>query len=52
MQISTFKLSDFELGSGVFLMQNTLKITHFNNFIQKSVEYMQHFLWLRFSILY
>lgn len=43
MQISTFKLSDVELGSG-FLMQNTLQITHFNNCTQKAVEYMQHFL--------
>lgn len=51
MQISTFKLSYFELESG-FLMQNTLQITHFNNYTQKNVEYMQHFLWLRFSILY
>ena len=52
MQISTFKLSDFELGSGVFLMQNTLQITHFNNYTQKIVEYMQPFLQIRFSILY
>ena len=52
MQISTFKLSDVELGSGFFLMQNTLQITHFNNYTQKIIEYMQHFLLLRFSILY
>ena len=51
MQISTFKLSDVELGSG-FLMQNTLQITHFNNYTQKIVEYMQPFLQIRFSILY
>jgi len=38
MQISTFKLSDFELGSGFFLMQNTLQITHFNNYTQKTLN--------------
>lgn len=44
MQTSTSKLSDFELESGGFLMQNTLQLTKFNNSTQKSVEYMQHFL--------
>ena len=51
MQISAFKLRDFELESG-FLMQNTLQLTHFNNRTKKIIEYMQHFLLLRFSILY
>jgi len=31
MQISTFKLSDFELGSGFFDVKYT-QINHFNNF--------------------
>ena len=35
MQISTFKLRDVELESG-FLMQNTLQLTHFNNYTQKN----------------
>lgn len=35
MQISTFKLSDVELESG-FLMQNTLQLTHFDNYTQKN----------------
>ena len=37
MQISTFKLSYFELESG-FLMQNTLQLTNFNNRTQKSLN--------------
>lgn len=36
----------------VFLMQNTLQLTHFNNFTQKTVEYMQRFLLLGFFLLY
>ena len=51
MQISTFKLSDVELESG-FLMQNTLKLIILTITPKKIIEYMQHFLRLRFSILY
>ena len=51
MQISAFKLSDFELESGFFDVKYTPTYSFYQSH-PKVVEYMQHFLLLRFSILY
>ena len=51
MQISTFKLSYFELESGFFVPTQAPPFW-FKGFYPKIIEYMQRFLQIGFSILY